>query len=603
MDRDRIMTSHTSTRGIRIRLLGGFAVVRDGEALDDRAWRSRKAQSLVKILACEPSHRLHREQIVDRLWPRLDLDAAERQLHKAIHAARRALEPSLEVVAESTLLVTRDRMVALETSASVSVDADLFETAANAALAAADAAATKAAIDLYAGDVLPEELYEEWAEPRRLRLKTLHLRLLGHLAEQYRDAGRLNEAIEIASRLLAAEPSNERAHRALIAAYAAAGDRHRAMLQYRDCVRILREDLDIAPSAETEALYASVLEATDERVATPKPSTPAAAAPVLVRRSVRRRALIAVGCAVVLALGLGYPLARTEAMRDLASAFGDGLGPARPAVTLVGRLDRPAIQIQQIGSQSGWAALTDAQGHFELFGVSWRPGAWCSLLVTTDAGPASLYSIRLPDTPPESGVVDLGDLRDVASRPVDPAAMRGTNAVSHIAYDAANDGWYRAVFWTITMDKASDPDRVAAVNAFVANRYTALSGPDLPRTPRETLERGSRFSGPLVSAFASLMHAGGYDVRIVALGARAKEIPPHTVVEVFYGGAWHLYDPAYGVSVVNDYGHVASQAQILQNPALVERMGYGAAVRPGWRTDLADLYTTGAYHYYVFEDR
>ena len=59
-----------SSREIQISLLGGFSVTIDGEPVPDR-WRLRKAKTLVKLLALAPSHRLHRDLVVDRLWPYL----------------------------------------------------------------------------------------------------------------------------------------------------------------------------------------------------------------------------------------------------------------------------------------------------------------------------------------------------------------------------------------------------------------------------------------------------------------------------------------------------------------------------------------------------
>src|SRR5665811_2532956 len=52
---------------VRIFILGGFRAERDGVAVSDDAWQRRNARSLIKLLATEPSHRLHREQIEDLL--------------------------------------------------------------------------------------------------------------------------------------------------------------------------------------------------------------------------------------------------------------------------------------------------------------------------------------------------------------------------------------------------------------------------------------------------------------------------------------------------------------------------------------------------------
>src|SRR4051812_26159546 len=77
--------------GLRLRLLGGFMVAVGGQAVDHAVWRVQKAQSIVKLLALAPGHRLTRDQLLDLLWPDLDPAAAANNLHRTLYAARRAL--------------------------------------------------------------------------------------------------------------------------------------------------------------------------------------------------------------------------------------------------------------------------------------------------------------------------------------------------------------------------------------------------------------------------------------------------------------------------------------------------------------------------------
>src|SRR5947209_5083892 len=61
---------------LRIFLLGGFRVERNGHWVPLGAWARREAaRVLVKLLATTPGHRLHREQVLDLLWPDVDVDA------------------------------------------------------------------------------------------------------------------------------------------------------------------------------------------------------------------------------------------------------------------------------------------------------------------------------------------------------------------------------------------------------------------------------------------------------------------------------------------------------------------------------------------------
>ena len=136
---------------VSVRLLGGFAVVVEGVEVDDRAWRLRKARTLVKVLALEPERRLHREQAMDLLWPDLTASAAQNNFHQAVHAARRVLG--------AQQLTLEGGMLAL--AGDVGTDVDAFEAAAAAARCGGDYAA---ALDRFGGELLPEDRYEPWAD-------------------------------------------------------------------------------------------------------------------------------------------------------------------------------------------------------------------------------------------------------------------------------------------------------------------------------------------------------------------------------------------------------------------------------------------------------
>jgi predicted ATPase len=83
-------------------------------------------------------------------------------------------------------------------------------------------------------------------------------------------------AIAYARRWLALDPLHEQAHRELMRLYAWAGQRGAALRQYRECVRILDQELGVPPLDETTQLYTSIQE---NRLAPPPvPASPEAPA-------------------------------------------------------------------------------------------------------------------------------------------------------------------------------------------------------------------------------------------------------------------------------------------------------------------------------------
>ena len=218
---------------IHVTLLGRFAVTVGGVPVADASWKRRHAAAVVKVLALAPGRRLHREQVINLVWPQDTIAEAVPKLHKAAHFARRA-------IGVPDAVVLRGDQVVLCPGGSVTVDAVQFEELARQALDAGDAAVAREALALYGGELLPGDRYEEWAEPRREQLQRSHLDLL-------RLAGRWAAVAEL-------DPGDERAHLALMRQHAANGDRHAALRQFERLDRALRQELGVAPGPEASAL-------------------------------------------------------------------------------------------------------------------------------------------------------------------------------------------------------------------------------------------------------------------------------------------------------------------------------------------------------------
>jgi predicted ATPase/DNA-binding SARP family transcriptional activator len=216
---------------VDIRLLGSFEVVVDGERVPDDAWRRRHAAALVKLLALHPSRRMLRDQVIDALWSDLDVDEAAPRLHKAAHYARSSLGvPEAVVLSGET--------VSLLPTAEVAVDVALFDRAADEAARSGSATALEAAVDLYRGALLPDDLYAPWTEEARESLRLRHVDLL-------RQAGRWDDVV-------AADPLDEEAHLRVVRQHLDQGDRRGALRRLEAMERVLAEELGVGPG-ETAA--------------------------------------------------------------------------------------------------------------------------------------------------------------------------------------------------------------------------------------------------------------------------------------------------------------------------------------------------------------
>ena len=266
---------------LTINLLGTFRVVVDGREVRDADWPRRKAQSLIKLLALQPQRRLHREQLIEALYPELERDQGASNLHRMVHIARHTLEPALEGGSQSRFIHVRKGHVSLEAPGGVRTDLEEFERLAAKAFKSRDLAACEAALALYQGDLLTDDLYDDWAASRREQTAALYHELLGAAAQAYELEGMCAEAVECYRRLTKRNPTDEEAHRQLMRLYALAGDRGQAARQYELCERAVAREFGEKPERATVELHRQI---TSGEVAAMPPADGAAGRTAEVRR-------------------------------------------------------------------------------------------------------------------------------------------------------------------------------------------------------------------------------------------------------------------------------------------------------------------------------
>lgn len=240
---------------VRIKLLGGFSVSVGTQTIQQSEWRLRKAASLIKLLALSPNRCLHREHVMDLLWPDLGRRSASNNLRQTLHAARKAFGSTVG----AHYLVSEDELLVLCPRGDLWLDVHAFEEAAATARRGSDPAAYRAAIDLYTGELLPEDRYEEWAQNSREELRQVYLALLIELARVYEERREYEKGIEALQRAVAEEPALEKAHRVLIRLYALLDREGEALAQYEQLQGILSRELGAEPSTATRRLREEIV--------------------------------------------------------------------------------------------------------------------------------------------------------------------------------------------------------------------------------------------------------------------------------------------------------------------------------------------------------
>ncbi|HEX6460540.1 MAG TPA: BTAD domain-containing putative transcriptional regulator [Thermoleophilaceae bacterium] len=267
-DEDEAVASVARTSGRRLAsrpprlvftLLGGFGLRRGAFTVDDDAWERRVAQRLVRLLLVRRDAPVPEDVLFEAFWPDKPADAARRGLQVAVSSARAVLDPP---GVERTAIEAAERSYRLRLRPGDSVDADDFEHAATAALAASGSdriPLLEVASARWGGEPLPEDRYEDWAIAWRERLLDLYGQVLGALADGHAASGEYGRAIDASRRAVEVDPLDEAAHRRLMLFYARSGRRGHALRQFLACRRALVDGLGVEPAEETSALQRLIL--------------------------------------------------------------------------------------------------------------------------------------------------------------------------------------------------------------------------------------------------------------------------------------------------------------------------------------------------------
>lgn len=247
---------------LRIQLFGPFRVWRGEELIP---WtKGEKHKALLKILLTEPGKVFSHDALIEHLWPEDEPEKAKANLFNRVAELRRILEPNLKRGSHSSYVVTHRGGFSFNPKGCW-IDAHEFqqhyrkfrqlENGGHNPDAIHEA---EAALELYHGDFLEEDRYEDWAHPERERFRNQYLELGAFLAEQYARRGEYQKAIAMCRAMMERDPLRESVYRQLMLYQYICGDQSEALRTFERCRMVLKENLEVEPSAKTKQLHEQI---------------------------------------------------------------------------------------------------------------------------------------------------------------------------------------------------------------------------------------------------------------------------------------------------------------------------------------------------------
>ena len=242
---------------IEIRVLGRFCVRCRGEEIPNEAFGGRLPRRLLRVLATELDHVVPRDVLIDALWPRRAPADPDGNLNVLVNRARRALGRT-----DAIQTATGGYRLAAERCR---LDVQEFRRLRAEGCAAVDRgepaigmARLLAALELW-GEPLPEDMYEEWAQPVRRELSDLHQSAIETAAAAALLVHQPQQAASLARQALDHDPLREQVHLLLVRALAASGERAGALAALGRLRRVLDAELGIEVCDEAIELERQLL--------------------------------------------------------------------------------------------------------------------------------------------------------------------------------------------------------------------------------------------------------------------------------------------------------------------------------------------------------
>ena len=260
MRRDVPTKRRDGEQTLSLYMLSSFQVFQNGKAVSDGL--GGKARQLLKILAANRRRCLPKDLLIEMIWPQGDPSAAAVSLKVAAHNLRSALEPDKQSGNPGNWVIAENGTYRLNPDAEIWLDTDSFRDhydrgrSLQAEGASVDARLEfEKADEIYTGDYLEEDMYEDWTVIRREELRDLYLDSLGRLANLARQEDLHTDVIRYCHKIVLADPCREDAYQMLMRSHAALNQIARVGSWYAVCRAALQREVGSRPSAETISLF------------------------------------------------------------------------------------------------------------------------------------------------------------------------------------------------------------------------------------------------------------------------------------------------------------------------------------------------------------
>jgi DNA-binding SARP family transcriptional activator len=251
---------------ISVHLFGGFEIQRKGILIPEEEWRkSRKVKGVLKYLLLNFGKPIARDVLLELFWWDMLPEQASLNLNATIYTIRRVLEPDRPRRTKSAYPLTEGDVLRFNADSDFWLDvaefekhlrqAKEFQTDSNVQEAVGE---WQAVTEIYRGELLPEERYEDWCAVAREQFREQYLSTLLKLGEHYYQLEEFDVAQGYYKQALDIDSYKEIALRMLMRCLVKLERKNEALQWYRKVASKLTEEMQVEPDSRTTKLYEQI---------------------------------------------------------------------------------------------------------------------------------------------------------------------------------------------------------------------------------------------------------------------------------------------------------------------------------------------------------
>jgi len=247
---------------IRLYFFGRFRIQVNGKDIMPEQWKRKRNRDIFKYIALHYKQTISIEKIIDTFWGYDPPANAANIIWNAASVIRSIFEPDLPKGAPSSFLIAADKAYTLDFGEKADIDFYTFSSLLHTAEKIPDIPKRieiiENAIALYEGDLLPEDIYEEWTESKREDYKSQYIISCIECSRYYAEQEKFALSARYAKKVIAIDTTYRKAYEILVKVCKENGNTTEARHIIAQCKTYYKKEYDEQPPAWLDQLEHSL---------------------------------------------------------------------------------------------------------------------------------------------------------------------------------------------------------------------------------------------------------------------------------------------------------------------------------------------------------